>query len=203
MIDKLTVRSSGWVLCLCWVLAMPTEVMAQAITDAATARAEARRQAAESILKDIRQATAVPQGKSPRVIYAFVDPNCPYCHKLFKDIQPAIERGQVSVHWIPVGVLMNTSAGKAAAILESKDRLAALKKNEDEFSRDNGFGGIYEEPLPSDQTLKQLATNLALLRRSGDEAVPTMVFRINDGTAIMLPGAPPPKVLEQIIEQLK
>ncbi len=163
----------------------------------------AQEQAAASILQNIRRGTWITEGRSPHIIYIFFDPNCPYCHKLYEDLRPWVNHNQVQIRWLPVGVLMATSQRKAAAILQARNRLAALRQNEQGFSQAAGFGQIKEEPMPKPAIIKDLRANEALLQRAGQEAVPAMVFRVQGGTPIVIQGAPPRRILQRIIEQLQ
>lgn len=162
-----------------------------------------REKIAETILTDIHQATWITEGKGPHVVYIFFDPNCPACNQLYHSFRPWVEKGTIELHWIPVGILMTTSPGKAAALLEAKDRLKALTENEMKFSSANGFGGIAEEPLPTDATLKQLDTNERLLKHTVNMAVPTMLFRDKQGVATYIQGSPPEGPLGQIVREVK
>jgi len=167
-------------------------------------KAGARQKAAASMLADINQATWIRDGKSTHVMYVFFDPNCPYCHKVFEMLRPQVQRGEVELRWVVVGKLMATSTGKAAAMLEAKDPTEALYRNERGFSQETGsFGGIEEEPAPREETLRQLNTNLALLNRSGFDAVPALLFRTKDGKADIIRGAPPAAFLEKLVKDLE
>src|SRR5699024_11211169 len=75
-------------------------------------------------------------------LYAFIDPNCIYCHKLYQQAKPLISSGRLQVHWIMVGVLGQSSIGRAAAILAAEDSVAALAKNEASFQPRVERGGI-------------------------------------------------------------
>ena len=167
-------------------------------------KAEARLKAAASMLANIQQATWIRDGKSTHVMYVFFDPNCPYCHKVFEMLRPQVQRGEVELRWVVVGKLMATSTGKAAAMLEAKDPTEALYRNERGFSQETGsFGGIEEEPAPREETLRRLNTNLALLNRSGFDAVPALLFRTKDGKADIIRGAPPAAFLEKLVKDLE
>lgn len=156
------------------------------------------------MLADIQQATWIRDGKSTHVIYVFFDPNCPYCHKVFEMLRPQVQSGAVELRWVPIGKLMLTSLGKAAALLEDKDPTAALYRNERDFSRETGaFGGIEEEPLPREDTLRRLNANHALLRRSGNDGVPTLLYRTKEGKANLIVGAPPAATLDAIVKSLE
>jgi len=160
--------------------------------------------AADSMLMDIQQATWIRDGKSTHVMYVFFDPNCPYCRRVYESLRPQVEFGEVELRWIPVGILMTTSLGKAAAMLEDKDPVAALHRNEERFSTETGgFGGIEEEPVPRADTLKRLERNLALLQRSGRDAVPSLLYRDKRGQAHFVVGSRPTEVLEKMVKELE
>jgi len=164
----------------------------------------AHQNAAASILADIQQAAWIRDGKSAHVIYVFFDPNCPYCHKVYEMLRAPVQRGDLELRWIPLGILMTTSPGKAAALLEAKNPTEAFYRNERGFSQETGsFGGIEEEPAPRDDTLRKLKTNLDLLNRSGFDAVPALLFRTKDGKADIIRGAPSAAFLEKLLKELE
>jgi thiol:disulfide interchange protein DsbG len=194
-------HSSFGLAALALLLALPVYA---AETPTAVTRTEARQKSAASVLADIQQATGIRDGKSAHVIYVFFDPNCPYCHKVYEMLRSPVQRGEVELRWIPIGKLMATSTGKAAAMLEAKDPTEALHRNERGFSPETGnFGGIEEEPVPRDETMRQLNANHALLRRTGSDAVPTLLFRTRDGKADIIRGAPPAAFLEKLLKELE
>ena len=167
-------------------------------------KAEARQKAAAVILADINLATWIRDGKSAHVIYVFFDPNCPYCHKVYEMLRPPVQRGEVELRWVVIGKLMETSVGKAASMLEAEDPTEALHRNERGFSQETGkFGGIEEEPLPREETIRQLNANHALLNRTGFDAVPALLFRTRDGKADIIRGAPPAAFLEKLLKELE
>jgi thiol:disulfide interchange protein DsbG len=156
-------------------------------------------QIAESMLKDIGQATWIQDGKGPHVVYVFFDPNCPYCHKLYVNSRKWVKDGKVQLRWVTVGVLTTTSAGKAAAILGAKDPSKAFHYNEENYSR----GGAIEEDIPSPAIEAKLKANERLLARTGFGGVPLMLFYSKDGTPILIQGAPPANKLPLIFTSVK
>lgn len=159
-------------------------------------------QLAESLLTDIGQATWIAEGKGPHVVYVFFDPNCPYCHKVYENTRARVKSGKLQLRWIPVGILVATSHGKAGAILGAKDPLKAFYQNEDHYDRSAGGGGINED-LVTPAVDKKLQANADLLARTRVGAVPLMLFRTDNGTPILIQGSPPKARLENMLDHVK
>jgi len=148
----------------------------------------------------LSEAHWIQQGHGKRLMYIFIDPNCPYCHRLYSELQPRIGPDDLTVRWIVVGILTTTSAGKAAAILSAKDPGAALERSERGFSGQGG-GGI-EETLPDDKTKAALEANQKLLSATGATGVPTIVFRNGQGRATKAVGGPSPGQLQRFLSHV-
>lgn len=73
------------------------------------------------IWSGLSQTSWLAQGEGSRIVYAFVDPNCPYSKDLYKKAQQTANPASVQVRWIPVGVLPKVtedSRKKAAAAMK-------------------------------------------------------------------------------------
>ncbi|HQU17413.1 MAG: thioredoxin fold domain-containing protein [Gammaproteobacteria bacterium] len=144
----------------------------------------------------------IAEGSGKRILYVFVDPNCPYCRNLFDALQPEIKPRDLQVRFIVVGYLTSTSQGKAGAILAAKDPLAALRYNERNFGRTAPGGGI-DETLPSDKTIAALDKNYRLLMSTGSSGVPAMVVLDRRQGPRLVEGAPDAKDLRKILDDLR
>ena len=120
-----------------------------------------------------------------RIVYAFTDPNCPYCNLLWRASKPYYAEG-LQVRHLLVGILKPSSPGKAAAILGADEPAKALRRHE----RTHPTGGIEPEPDPADRVTSQLARNRQLMGRLGIRATPGLVFRTADGGVRTLMGMP-------------
>jgi thiol:disulfide interchange protein DsbG len=63
----------------------------------------------------------IAQGEGARIVYALVDPNCPYSRDLYKKAQQVANPASVQIRWVPVGVLPRVtedSRHKAAAAMK-------------------------------------------------------------------------------------
>jgi thiol:disulfide interchange protein DsbG len=128
---------------------------------------------------------------APRIVYAFTDPNCPYCHKFWEDARPWVKAGKVQIRHIMVGIIKESSAGKAAALLSAKDPQAALTQHEQQQAN----GGIAPlAKIPADIRV-QLDGNRKLMQQLGFFATPTIFYKDADGILQTVQGAPRPDVL--------
>ncbi len=156
--------------------------------------APSTQQLAGAMLRQMAQTTAVTLGSGPRVVDVFFDPNCPYCHRLYEDLQPWVGKQGLQLRWIPVAVLAPSSEAKAAAMLQSTDRRKALARNEDDYDenpRAGSGGGLAPAAQVSPATRDELARNLKVLHSAGAYfAFPMMVWRDRSGQAQMFLGAP-------------
>lgn len=114
-------------------------------------------------------------GSAKSKIYVFMDPNCIFCHLLWKALQP-YENAGLQVRWIPIGFLKNDSAGKAAALLDSKEKSKALSNLENNFSEKDESGGIESEKIISPATQSELNENRKLFSAMGFQGTPAVVF---------------------------
>ncbi len=144
----------------------------------------------EDVWRAIRhQAHAIVEGRGGRDLYVFVDPNCPFCHTLFEQLQPLIGPRHLTIHWIVTGFLRASSAGKAAAILGARRPLSVLRRNEAAFRRGRRGGGIAPVPVRG-RAARALIANNRLLGLTGPELVPTLVYRNQAGAVIIHQGVP-------------
>lgn len=153
------------------------------------------------ILQRLSHAHWFTQGNGPHIIYLFFDPNCPYCHLLINELQPLIKPDQLTIRYTPVGFLESSSMGKAAAILEAKNPLQALRKNEKGF-REKGHQGAIAEILPNAATKQALRQNLAILEATGQKTVPTMVYVNHHGEARIIWQVLDPHDLAQTLKNI-
>ena len=155
-------------------------------------QAQSARQA-EGVLANIGKATTIVEGKGARSLYIFFDPNCPFCHELYKKLRPLVGKTDVQFRWIPLGLLTASSLPKAAAILQASDPLQAFYKNENDYDfAANGQpgGGIEPAQSISPKVRAELAANLALYNSEKLFGVPVILWRKADGRADMMIGVP-------------
>lgn len=140
--------------------------------------------------------------KAPRIVYVLTDPNCPYCNKLWSDARPWINAGKVQLRHIMVGILTPTSAGKAAALLTSKDPSAALAAYEQANAAANAKVMAAGRPKPlQDHGIKpmgkipaaaqaELDANEQLMESLQLRATPALIWQGDKGEVQTRTGAP-------------
>jgi thiol:disulfide interchange protein DsbG len=154
------------------------------------------------VMKSVDKTAWFQQGKAdaPHQMYVAVDPNCIFCHRLFKAAQPFIEKGQLTVRWIVVGFLKPSSPGKAAAILAAKDPVKALEEDEKSFivgSEEGGIKPLAADKIPSEIT-KKLDTNMAFFRDNNLGGTPAIIYYdTSQGKPHLVSGMP--RNLEQFL----
>lgn len=148
-------------------------------------------------LAQLKASTWVGDGnaQAPRQVYVFTDPNCPYCHQFWEQSRPWVKAGKVQLRHILVGVLSDSSPGKAAAILAASDPAKALAQHESNMAT----GGI--EPLKSISAELQatLLGNQALMGELGMQATPAIFYTDAQGVLRATRGAPAQADLEKIL----
>lgn len=161
--------------------------------DPATARAQA-------LLEAVRRARWVQEGSGPRVAYVFIDPNCPYSHRLYLATRAFVGQQGLALRWIIVGTLERSSPAKAAAILQAPDPLQAFRYNEDNWDfGDSPAGGIrpLEHPLPT--TVQALQRNAQIMHDAGLSVFPDLLFRDRGGQPRLYVGLLPADALPAVL----
>jgi thiol:disulfide interchange protein DsbG len=127
------------------------------------------------------------QGKDVKaVLYAFLDPNCIYCHLAWKALR-SYEQAGVQVRWIAVGFLQASSMGKSAAILEAADPAKALAEHETNYGP--GKSGI-APVTPKPETRAKIQSNEALMQEMGITGTPGFVWKDAAGKVKVKVGMP-------------
>jgi len=129
------------------------------------------------------------------VVYAFVDPNCPYCHRFRAAALPWLNAGKVQIRHILVGVLAHDSVAKASTILGSKKPHGALIKNFETFRS----GGIVPVHDASERGKSGVEANNRLMSELGVSATPGIYYKEGKGIVKMRLGLPPESEFKQIM----
>lgn len=148
------------------------------------------------------QAAWVEEGaRHPQhLFYVVTDANCPYCNELWQKLQPFYGQG-LQVRYVMVGILADSSPGKAAAILEARDPAAMLDKDEAGYGKlpDDLGGGIRPLAKPKPRTISALRSNEHLMYDLGAQGTPVLIYRDSTGKMHVIQSVPPTAALPEIV----
>lgn len=133
--------------------------------------------------------------EADRVVYAFTDPNCPFCHRFYEQTREWIDAGDVQIRHVMVGVLREDSAAKSATLLSADDPSAALASHEANF--DNG-GVSPAERLPA-EAQAQVQANNELMSRLGIRGTPSVFYKDDEGAVRLVRGLPRGEQLDAVM----
>lgn len=127
----------------------------------------------------LKHATYIQMGSGKTIIYDFFDPNCLYCAKAFQLERPFIDKGQLTVRYVPVGFLTDSSFGKAAAILQAQNPQETMTKNYMGLLK-TGDAAI-SAATATEATHSALRQNERIFINTGATTLPELVYRLPDG----------------------
>lgn len=130
-----------------------------------------------------------------RVVYVFTDPNCPFCHMFWKRSRPWVKSGEVQLRHIMVGIIKQSSPGKAATIMTAENSEKVLTRNQRNYKQ----GGV--EPMDSvpDSIRRKLQANLMLMKQLGIYGTPGIVYRDEQGQVHIVQGVPARQKMDDIL----
>jgi thiol:disulfide interchange protein DsbG len=158
------------------------------------------------VLADLKKTYPVKQGSpsAKKTLTVIMDPNCPWCHREFLELQPYIESNELSVNWVIVGILKKSSIRKTASILSAKDPLQALKYNEEHLDEANEIGGVTEEKYPITRVGASKATaNLDFFEKQNFMSAPLTIYENKQGEIILHEGYADPEQIKKLIANIK
>lgn len=114
-------------------------------------------------------------------IFVFADPNCIFCHQFWQETRDWVKAGKLRIHWVMVGFLKESSAGKAAAMMAAKDGANAIAQDEMRFDKEQEEGAIKPlDPIPDDLK-KALSRHSKMMAELGFSGTPSILFRDQAG----------------------
>ncbi len=182
---RATISAALW----CSASAISVVVLTAFLAAAADAKTPAAREL-PPLFSILEKTDAVTEGSpSPkRILYVFFDANCWYCHLTWKALQ-AYEKAGLQVRWVPVAYQKESSTGRAAAIMQARDRVAAMRENETGYRAESYDGGI--APVKASKALEaQLEANFELMDRFGVSGTPGLVWKDEKGRVRVRTGMP-------------
>ena len=120
-----------------------------------------------AIFSDAKKTHWFEQGnpKALHQMYVVAEPNCSACHYLYNTLYPYVAKGEFNVRWILVSFIKPSSAGKAAAIMFSKNPALALNSNEANFDEQTETGAIAPLQQLSQEMISAIKSNIAFMQK--------------------------------------
>lgn len=136
--------------------------------------------------QSLERSAGFVEGQGGPTVTAFIDLNCAFCSRLWRQLRAPVAAGQIRVRWVPVGVIATDSAAMAAALLQHPDPVQALTAHE---SRRVPLATVPATPAMREA----VAANDALLAllTAGRPATPVLVLRGADHQPRIAIGLPP------------
>ncbi len=133
-------------------------------------------------------------GSNPKapIVTAFFDPNCIFCHLLYKQIDPYVTAGKVRVRFVLVGVIKPDSMARAVSILMAHDPSKALALDETKFDRAKEEGGYPIDGLLDPGLKTAVTANATLMAKANGHGTPTLLYcSVSAKSVQMASGLPP------------
>lgn len=130
-----------------------------------------------------------------QVIYVFTDPNCPFCAQFWEAAQPYLAEGGIQLRHIMVGVLRQSSVGKAATVLAAQSQVESLQLLEHSMMHDDMR---VADNIP-DAALQQVMQNNDFMRRHNIHGTPAVIFKDPTGAIQQVQGLPSENLMENFI----
>ncbi|TNF65308.1 MAG: thiol:disulfide interchange protein DsbG [Gammaproteobacteria bacterium] len=149
---------------------------------------------AQAAFKSASKTNYITEGsdKAKHKMYIIFDPNCAYCHLLYKDLNQAklTQDGTLQIRWIPVGFIKQDSAAKSASILASKDQTKALQEDELNFNMQMESGGAtaLKQTTTNQKFFDQVKANNQYALSNGFNVTPVLIYKTDTGAYSYTPG---------------
>jgi len=130
-------------------------------------------------------------GSGP-ILTFFIDPNCIFCNRLYRAIEPDVSAGKLRIRFVLVGIVKKDSPQRAMSILSSSDPLKAIGQDETHFDAAIEEGGYPIQAHSTPAAAAALTVNDRLMSRMGAVGTPTLLYcsKAADGHVEMMKGVP-------------
>jgi thiol:disulfide interchange protein DsbG len=150
----------------------------------------------------LARTTWVAEGSSKpaRQIYVFTDTECPYCHKLWKAMQPVLASyPDLQVRNILVAVISEDSQPRAETILSSSNPSRAFQRHQTLFEGK----GLPMAKGDHPELAQKIQANATVMMSYNLRGTPAMLYRTSDGIIHRVSGVPDEAKLRGILEQAR
>ena len=140
-----------------------------------------------TILAAFDAATWIESGSNPAapLVYAVVDPECPYCANFASAILPDLDAGRVRVRWIVTAPLAAVNGGKSLVSATSILAAPPAERSASWMAHIEHRPVTLSDPAAQSTARGQLAANdqmrMTILDANGLSGVPFMLYRTKEG----------------------
>lgn len=127
-----------------------------------------------------------PQQANQMPLMIFFDPQCPHCKNLWSAAS-APENKDVSIIWIPVGILNNLSMSQAAAIMQAPDAEKAMNVHQADIASGGTGLKVNEADIQKD-ALEKVQRNTLLFGKMNLKSVPIILHITKEGRLLIKEG---------------
>lgn len=137
---------------------------------------------AEVLFASFQQSNWVSFGSaSAPKAYVVIDPDCPHCQKMMREMRPLIEAGQIELRVIPIG--FNSQSKKVGSLMLAGSNPSGLFYSYIDGNTNN-------EILKEEINTAGVDSNLGVVRRWELDATPFVVYRDGVGEIKLIRGIP-------------
>jgi thiol:disulfide interchange protein DsbG len=177
-------------------IAEPETTRAKPSSESATPVAQTAGQPSrsEQLFSAVQTTNAITLGDATApAIYMFIDPQCPHCHDMIKDIRKSgfLEKKMLRVQVIPVGLMSPESLNQAAALL------ASPRAVDDLYAQMDGKAVT----VPAGINTQSVQKNMSVMQDFKLDVTPFTVYRTADGQIKIIRGRA--SDLKSVVAQLK
>jgi hypothetical protein len=143
----------------------------------------------------------IPEGNGRQIVYAIVDPNCPFSRELFRRTQSLINPHRTQIRWIPVAEppqpVADSRRKAAAALANGFTELSRVMQG-----REPGASGTQRDLSLVNANLTMKADMDAVFRRAGARVlgVPQFFYITDTGSMRFMNGDPPMRELVNVYQ---
>lgn len=138
--------------------------------------------------------------KPTRQVYVFTDTECPYCHKLWKAMQPMLAAyPDLQVRNVLVAVISDDSRPRAETILSASNPKRAFARHQELFDGN----GLPMTKVDHPALAQKIQANTTVMMSYNLRGTPAMLYRTSDGLIHRVSGVPDEAKLRSILEQAR
>lgn len=153
---------------------------------------------------NLKDTHSIYQGKpdAKHLISILIDPNSSLFPLQYQNLITYIDKGDLAVRWILVSYLKPYNDTRAAAILQSKNPVAALALNAKNYNYNSETGGVAPIKHVKAKTKKELVDNWNFMQKYKFSATPVIFMKTDTGKIYVMGGFLMDEMLGNVIKSV-